>query len=181
MNEYFEALSATACSDLGHQNIMNVTTITENHNKNLYISRFHRIPNWIGLPDINCEKAIAWFSQNYRNEISDCFYAKHYKKRKGMSVCLIYYFLYSDLMVVIDDRNDEVEFYYRKTSSDLVDKIANELRRFKLKMTRRKPEIELLITSIISSPMTLAMVYKQNDAEFVAEKQKKVMGFGRAA
>jgi len=168
VNEYLAELSARCSADLEPRNIVNVTTITENHNKDLYISRFHRIPNWLGLSNINCEKAITWFSQNYRNEISDCFYEKYYKKRrKVMTVIRIHYFLYNDLMVFIDDSEDEINFYYRKTSFDLVEKIANQLKKFRTRRSRRTPEIELLITTSHGGLSTQSM--KINRPKFSIE------------
>jgi hypothetical protein len=40
---------------------------------------------------------------------------------------------------------------------------------------------KLGFNSIITEPMTLAMVYNQNDAEFVAAKIKRNVGFGKVA
>lgn len=43
---------------------------------NLYTKYFHRIPNFINEPDIDCEKAVKWFIEKYRADISDFYFDK---------------------------------------------------------------------------------------------------------
>ena len=150
MDEYLEKLSATLSEDLEYKNTRDLVGAFRNHRelneKKLYVSRFQRMPNRVMLDDINCEKANKWFMQNYQDKITDCFYKKCYRKRKGMIFNEIFYFLLDDLMICLDDDRDDVIFLYRKTDAALVNEIVCEIRKFKIrKRTRKKPEIELLV------------------------------------
>ena len=151
MNDYLIKLSSERCSDLEISNMVEVSSIFDSrcnvNEKNLFITRFRRIPNQISLDYIDCKRANEWLTQNYNDMISDCCYTKRYKKRKGMYFDEIYYFLFDDLLIFINDDDSEFRFLYRKTDIALVDKIVNEIKKFKQKRTRKKPEIELLITA----------------------------------
>ena len=151
MNDYLVKLSSERCSDIEIHNTIDVSRIFESryaiNDSNLYITRFRRIPNKIELDDIDCKKAGDWFVQNYRDLITDCSYTKRYAKRKGMYFDEIYYFLFEDLLIFINEDISEVRLLYRKTDSALIDKIVKEIRKFKQRKIRKKPEIELLITA----------------------------------
>jgi len=151
MNEYFEKLSAERCVDLDAGNTVDITRIfgertTGIMEQNLYIARFRRVPNWISLEEIDCEKANDWFGQNYRDKIIDCVYTKYFKKRKEIPVNRTYYFLFDDLLVYFYPNANFIRLLYRKTDNALVEKLANELGRFKEKK-RKKPEIKLLVNT----------------------------------
>ena len=151
MKEQFEKLSAERCTDLEFRNTMNVVSVfedekSENLNEhNLYLARFGRIPNRFRMRSIDCKKANEWLMQNFRDNITDCSYINRYKERKGLFFEHLYYFLFDDLLIYLEDWG-RVTFLYRKTDSTLVNKIATELKKFK-KRSRNKPEMELLVSA----------------------------------
>ena len=151
MEEFIEKLSAECCSDVEVQNAWNVANIFTNGDalseKSLFFTRFCRIPNWVSLCEIDVKKANKWFVQNYQDKIVDCCYVKRYQRRKGVYLDDVYYFLYDDLLVYLNENESEAKFLYRKTDSVLVDKIVNEVKKFKERQSRRKPQIELLVTT----------------------------------
>ena len=151
MNEYIEKISAESYSDLKFQQTWSVANIFDRSDalddKNLFISRFHRVPNWIQLEDVDAKKANEWLQENYRDDIVDCSYIKRHKKRKGLYTDDTYYFLFDDLLVYINVQQSEAKLLYRKTDSAKVEEIANELIKFKARGERKKPEIEILYNS----------------------------------
>ena len=151
MNEYLVKLSAERCVDMEVSNRIEVTHVFSDgalDANNLYLTRFGRIPNWIQLSDIDGKKAGEWLVQNYQDSIVDCCYVKRYDKRNGIYFDDVYCFLFDDLLVYINHYGSEVKFLYRKTDSALVDTMANEIGKFRRrkKYTRRRPEIEVLIS-----------------------------------
>ena len=169
MKDYFEKMSAERCTDWEFVNTMDVANVFTDNDAldagNLFVSRFRRIPNWFQLASINCEKANEWLIQNYQDSIADCFYTKrnhnHNKIRKhkeSISVPFncpnntylddVYYFLFDDLLVYLNHNQSEAKFLYRKTDNALVDRIVSEISKFKKKeRSRKKPEIQLLVTT----------------------------------
>ena len=151
MSDFLLKLSAERFSDLDVNHTMEISRVFEGRcaisETNLYMTRFRRIPNQIELDDIDCKKAGDWFMQTYQDKIIDCNYTKSYEKRKGIVFDEVFCFLYDDLLVYLNDNLSEVKFLYRKTDNILVDKIVNEIKKFKAKRFRKTPEIELLVTS----------------------------------
>jgi hypothetical protein len=166
MNDFLERLSAERCTDLEFRNTINLDSALFNngndslYTKGLYISRFCRIPNWIHLDEIDCYKVNEWFVQNYQDRITDCNFIKRNKMRpgvigghsgKGGGVHFddVYYYLFEDMLVYLNHNQSEAKILYRKTDSALVDKLVDEIRKFKKRKqyTRKKPEIELLTQS----------------------------------
>jgi hypothetical protein len=149
MNEYLTKLSAEHCSDMDVNRMINLANIFDGRDainpNTLYFAHFCRIPNWIELYRIDCKKADEWLVKTYQDSITDCNYIKRYTKRKGIFFDDIYYFMFDDLLVYLDENEAEVKLYYRKTDSALVDRIANEIKKFKKRKNRKKPEIELII------------------------------------
>ena len=152
MENFLEKLSAERCTDWEVRSTMDMAQVFDGRDaldaKNLYFTRFNRIPNWIQLEEIDCKKAGEWLVQNHRDNIVDCCYIKRYKKRKGIYFDDVYYFLFDDLLVYLNENEAEAKILYRKTDSSLVDKVVEEIRKFKKKRrrSRRKPEIELLVS-----------------------------------
>jgi len=162
MKEFLEKLSAERCTDLKVHNTMDMGCVFTGDDsmdaKQLYITYFCRIPNWIELEAIDCKKAGEWLVQNHKDRIADCCYIKRYKKHKGIYFDDVYYFLFDDLLVYLNENQSEAQFLYRKTDIALVDKVVDEIRKFKKrKYTRKKPEIELLVTSTYSGLSTVSM------------------------
>jgi hypothetical protein len=151
MKNFLEKLSAEGCPDLEVRNTINLTSIFgENNlfdNRNLYFSRFGRIPNEIVIRGIDCKKFREWFLQTYRNEITDCNYYKRIgwnKAYKEDNYC----FLFDDMLINFSDSCNynwvDVFVLFKKTDNDLVDKMVTGIRKLK-KRVRNKPEIELLV------------------------------------
>ena len=152
MNDYLMKLSAQRCTDSEIRNTFDMSRIFYDNSytyneKNLYMSRFGRIPNSIFLHDIDCKKANDWLEQNYGDAITDCCYAKRYDERKGLYFDSVYYFLFDDMLVNLKHIVFDVEFLFQKTDHVLVEGIVNEIRKFPKRKIRQKPEIELLVTT----------------------------------
>jgi hypothetical protein len=148
MKNFLDKISSERCSDLECKNSMGVANIFDRNDafddRHLFLARFHRVPNWIALEDIDCKKAHKWFVENYNDKITDCSFVKRYKKGRGLYYDDVYYFLYEDLLVYLNENQSEARFLYRKTDSALIDEMVNKVQKFKVRKTRRKPEIEVL-------------------------------------
>jgi hypothetical protein len=148
----FEKLSAEQSLDIEVSNTMDISNVFDNDDdfdpKNLFLSRFGCIPNWLSLQEIDGKKANEWFAKTYQNCITDCCYVKRYKKRSGIYIDDICYFLFEDLLVYLSHNGTHAILLYRKTDSTLIDEIGNELIKFKAKerKNRRKPEIQVLVS-----------------------------------
>jgi hypothetical protein len=151
MNEYLEKLSAERCTELEIHNTIDVAEVFSREDalnaKTLYLTRFGRIPNWIHLDDIDCKKAHDWFLKSYQDKIVDCSYTKRRAKRKEIFFDDVYYFLFDDLLIYLNENQSEVKFLYRKTDTALVNTIVDKVSKFKEKKIREKPEIKLLVSS----------------------------------
>lgn len=153
MKQCLEKLSAECCSNFAiHNCAMKTTDVFDNHGDmnifKLYIVRFQKVPNSIHLDEINCKAADKWFSENYRDKITDYCYQRRrvrYKDEQGDYLC---YFLFEDLLLYFNGEYGKVTFLYRKTDSALVETIASAIKRFKKRKTYRKPEIELLVSGL---------------------------------
>ena len=116
----------------------------------LFIAHFNRIPNFIHEININCKKANHWFINNYKSEIKDFYYSKLYlRPNKNAELDDIFYFLYEDLIVDFDTNNSKVRFLFRITEESKVNRIISEIKKFRKKKSRKKPEISLLILTQI--------------------------------
>ena len=114
----------------------------------LFIAHFNSIPNFIHETEIDCKKANKWFVENYQPEIKDLYFDKRYfNKSRRAFIDDIFYFLYDDLIVYFDTNFSIVRFLYRITDSSKVDKIINEIHKFKKRKQRQKPEILLLVNT----------------------------------
>ncbi|MDR0873618.1 MAG: ATP-binding protein [Prevotellaceae bacterium] len=149
--ENIAKISAESCRQMNVQHVASLHNIIGNcdtlDEKHLYLSYFGRVPNWIDLDGINGKKANEWLSQTYKNEITDCSYVKRYEKRKGLYFDDVYYFLFDDLLVYITTNDDKAKLLFKKTDIAIVEKIANEIRKFKPIKSRTRPEIKLLINT----------------------------------
>jgi len=151
MKDFFEKLSAERCVEVDVQYTLGFANLFERNDtldeKHLFFSRYRTIPNWISLEFIDCRKANEWFIEKYRDKITDCNYIKRYTRNKGLFTDDIYYFLFDDLLVYLNENEEEAKLLFRKTDHVLADEIAVELKKHKTKRTRKKPEIEILYTT----------------------------------
>jgi len=175
MKDFLEKLSAERCSDYKFSNRIDVAHVFDGNSldaNNLYFTRFYRIPNRIRLVKIDCMKANEWLVQNYRDELTDCCFSKLNVKPqnsirypgKGDDIHIwdIFYFMYDDMLMYLDNHESEVKIFYRKTDIALVDKIVNEIKKFRTRKTytRKKPEIELLYSDSSGFSTTSMVISK---------------------
>ena len=114
----------------------------------LFLAHFNAIPNFIHEINIDCKKANAWFSSNYNNEIKNIHYNKRYFNRsKNAEFDDVFYILYDDLIVDFDTNQSVVRFLFQKTDDHKVETVINDIKRFRRKKEKRKPEIALLINT----------------------------------
>lgn len=111
----------------------------------LFVAHYNSIPNAIHENNIDCEKAISWFLENWKSEIKDTHYIKRYfnNKRKA-EINDLFYFLYEDLMIDFDTNQSMVRFLFRETELSKVEAIKKAICKFKAKK-RRVPNISLLV------------------------------------
>jgi hypothetical protein len=149
MMNNLEKISAENCTDLSLQHELVISTIFNGDDainaKNLFLSRFNVVPNWIRLTRIDGKKANKWFVQTYQDSAKECIYIKRSEKRKGLYLDDVYFFLFDDLLVNLSANEHTVILLYRKTDSKIVEKIAHEILKFKLKKQSVKPEISLIV------------------------------------
>lgn len=114
----------------------------------LYIAHFNTIPKKITEEEVDCEKLNNWLVPKYSTEIKECYFNKRYfKKSKEPELDDIFYFLYDDLLIYIDIGRSEVHFLFHRTEVKKVEEIISEVRRFKVKRNKKKPEILLIVHS----------------------------------
>ena len=114
----------------------------------LFTTLFNTIPNFIHEKNINCKKAITWFYDTYKSEIKDCFYDKiYYDRNKTAELDDIFYIVHEDLLIDFDTQNSIVRFLFKNTGREKVEEIISEIRKFKIRKSKRKPEISLLMVT----------------------------------
>lgn len=108
----------------------------------LFLAHFNAIPNFIHEINIDCKKASKWFLENYKGEINNLYFDKRYFNRnKNAEYDDIFYILFEDLMVDFDTNQSEVKFLFRKTDISMVETVIGEIRKFRERKGKRKPEI----------------------------------------
>lgn len=114
----------------------------------LYLAYFNVIPNATHEVNIDCKKAHTWFIENYKKEIRDCYYNKRYFNRSKTAIYDdIFYILFDDLLVDFDTNSNTVRFLFRNTATDRVENLMSEVKKFKERKQRDKPEMSLLVFS----------------------------------
>ena len=115
----------------------------------VFLAHFNTVPNFDYRTNIDCNKANAWFLNQYRDEIKDChFFNRYLNKNKDPELDDIFYFLGEDLMVNFDVNNSTIRFLFRNTPIDKIKEIADGIKCFKKrKKVSFKPEISLLVNT----------------------------------
>jgi hypothetical protein len=114
----------------------------------LFLAHFNSIPNFIHEINIDCKKANKWFVENFKGEIKDFHFDKIYlKNKKSAEYDDIFYFLYDDLIVDFDTNNSVVRFLFRKTDISIVESIISGIKKYKVRKTKRKPYISVLVNT----------------------------------
>ena len=145
--ETIEKISAERCMKMEISNTIDWSRVYEdNHehglkNRVLFFSRFGIMPNLIELWNIDLTKARKYFQKTYHAEITDCKYSKSINRNGKLAFYEISYLLFDDLLVCF--YSGCIDFYYRKTNSELVEKMARDLRKFRNKVKSNR--IKLLV------------------------------------
>ena len=114
----------------------------------LFTTLFNSIPNFIHEKNINCKKASNWFSDTYKTEIKDSYYDKiYFDRNKTAELDDIFYIVHEDLLIDFDTQQSIVRFLFRNTGREKVEGIISEIRKFKTRKSKRKPEISLLMVT----------------------------------
>jgi hypothetical protein len=147
--DYLEKLSAGHCSPIDERDRLNLSAIFEDDDsleaRNLFVARFHTVPNWITLKRIDGAKTTKWIDEHYHDAIQNCVYTKRNEGKSKIYMDDIYYFLFDDLLIYVNHNSDMVQFFYRRADAATVGHIAEEINKFKKReVCRRKPEIMLL-------------------------------------
>ncbi len=123
----------------------------------LFSAYFGYFPNLWSYNEIDCRKTRIWFEENYKNDIKESIFNKIHQNRKAPEIDDVFYFIDEDLIVNFDTNCSIVRFLFKKTDICKVEKIADNIRKFK-KRKKTKSEIFLLINSrfgIDTEPMKI--------------------------
>ncbi len=114
----------------------------------LFTTLFNKIPNFINERNINCKKASSWFYDTYKTEIKDCYYNKiYFDRNKTAEFDDVFYVVHEDMLIDFDTQQSIVRFLFRNTGREKVEGIISEIRKFKIRKSKRKPEISLLMVT----------------------------------
>ena len=116
---------------------------------NLFITYFKSYPHLIYEKDINCLKANEWFLKNYQNEIKDYHVNMLGSKRfKETMLDEVFYFLDKDLIVNIQASACIVRLLFRDNDLNKVKEISSGFRKFRNRLKKGEPRINLLINTL---------------------------------
>jgi len=114
---------------------------------NLYLAHFNSIPNYIHEINIDCKKAHKWFVETYKDEIKNMYFDKRYfNENRNAEYSDIFYILYDDLIVHIDNDQSIVRFLFRKTDFSKIEKLIGEIKKFR-KRKKKLSQISLLVNT----------------------------------
>jgi hypothetical protein len=115
----------------------------------LFVAHFNAIPNFILEINIDCKKAHKWFVENYNGQIKDRYFDKRYFNRsKNAEYDDIFYILFDDLIIDFDTNQSIVRFLFRKTDISKVETVIGEIKKFRERKVKHRPEISLLVNTI---------------------------------
>lgn len=116
---------------------------------NLFLAHFNTIPNSMIVRNINCTKAGKWFKDYYSKEIKDYYYNNlSLYNRKNALYDDLFFILYEDLILDFDLYHNNVKLLFKKTDISKIETIIGELKKFKIKKGKLKPEISLVVYTI---------------------------------
>ena len=114
----------------------------------LFTTLFNSIPNFINEININCKKANDWFFEKYKSQLNYHFYDKiYFDNNKKAEFDDIFYVIHEDLLIDFDTQQSIVRFLFRNTGIEKVEEIISEIKRFKTRKSKHKPDISLLMVS----------------------------------
>lgn len=113
---------------------------------NLFLAHFNYVPNCISESSIDCKKADKWFAEKYQNDIRKHYFNKiKHSGQVQSEIDDIFYILFDDLIVNFDTNNSIARFLFHKTKLAQVEVVIEELKKFRIKKSKEKPELFLLI------------------------------------
>lgn len=111
---------------------------------NLFIAHFNTIPNYIHEINIDCNKAHRWFVAAYKDEIKNLHFDKRYfDGNRNAEYSDIFYILFDDLIVHLDNDQSVVRFLFRRTDISKIETLISEIKKF------RKPKTKLSQISLL--------------------------------
>ncbi|NUM51052.1 MAG: AAA family ATPase [Flavobacteriales bacterium] len=114
----------------------------------LYTAHFNYIPNFVEEIYINCEKLSNFIAKEYKLEIKESYYSKHYFRRsKEPKTSTLYSFLFDDVMLYFDMCLDRVFVLFKKTYPSKIESLLGKIRTFKKRKKKNKPSISLLVNT----------------------------------
>ncbi|MCU0448496.1 MAG: AAA family ATPase [Bernardetiaceae bacterium] len=117
------------------------------HDYRFYYKYFNKLPNVYVVTELELEKAIAYFKENYRGRIIDHYFKKEYnRRRKRYEYSEIFFILDNDTMVSFNEGFICRVMNY-KPDHQLFEPIVSQLRGFKIKRRKKPNEINLITVS----------------------------------
>lgn len=115
----------------------------------LFFGYFHTVPNTIMIKGIECKQANAIFEKEFESEIRNKHFVKYYFTRNDSTeLGDTFYVLYDDLIVKFEGCGTEVRLLFRNTDTDKIENIIQNIKKFRVRQTKRQPKISLLIHSM---------------------------------
>jgi hypothetical protein len=115
---------------------------------NLYLLYFNYLPNFLQEIEIDCKRAGEWFQKKYESEIKDFYFSKRYLRGKDESeIDDMFFMIDEDLIVDFDTNCSYVRFLFRYTDFAKIETIVSEIKKFKIRKRKLKPEITLLVNT----------------------------------
>lgn len=120
---------------------------TRDHNElNLFMAHYNRIPNYMSEREIDCRRAIKWFSKTYPDEINESYFNKYkWGNNTAPEIDNMFYFLFEDLLVNFDTQSSCVRFLFKKTETSKVEELIGKIRKFR--KAKSNPRISLIVSS----------------------------------
>jgi hypothetical protein len=120
---------------------------TSDHNElNLYMAHYNRIPNIIGESDIDCKRAMKWFSITFLSDIKESYFNRYkWGSKTKPEIDNMFFFLFEDLMVNFDNQSSYVRILFKKSDISKIEEIISKIRKFK--QAKANPRISLLVAS----------------------------------
>ncbi|MBM3436331.1 MAG: AAA family ATPase [Bacteroidetes bacterium] len=114
---------------------------------NLYLAHFNSIPNYIHEINIDCKKAHKWFVETYKDEIRNLYFDKRYfHGNRNAEYSEIFYILFDDLIVHLDNDQSIVRFLFRRTDFSKIEKLISQIKKFRKRKTKFS-QISLLVNT----------------------------------
>lgn len=143
-NQAFDLTKTT--TNVGLDRIFSHGGTTDHNELNLYMAHNNRIPNIMFEREIDCRRAIKWFSKTYHEDINESYFNKYrWGNNTSPVVDNLFLFLFDDLMVNFDTQSSLVKFMFKNTELSKVEEIFKKIRKFR--KAKANPRISLLVSA----------------------------------